>query len=291
MTRAFQIAYVDLDTPTAEQELAYYDRVIGATPTERGSDGRTYFSLGLDHHNITIKPASDKRLTALGLRIDQETADETLQSLRGLGLSPEKKSDARPGVPVLVEVAVAGHTLHLLPDMAMPGPGFRTSGVIPTRLGHVALMAPEADKLIKFCSAIGFRTTDWFEGIATFLTCNRDHHVLNIIAAPEARVHHLAFELRSRAAHHDAADFLATTGHPMLWGPTRHTAGHNLASYHYDPSRFLIELYSDMDVFVPELNIFEPRPWHEAFPQRPRVWTIDQLTTWGTRFEFDLKTA
>ena len=291
MTRAFQIAYVDLDTPAAEQEVAYYDRVLGATPAERGSDGRAYFSLGLDHHNITIKPAPEKRLTALGLRIDQETADETVRSLRRLGLSPEKKSDARPGVPVLVEVVVAGHTLHLLPEMAMPGPGFRASGVVPTRLGHVALMAPEADKLVEFCSAIGFRTTDWFEGIATFLTCNHDHHVLNIIGAPESRLHHLAFELRSRAAHHDVADFLATKGLPILWGPSRHTAGHNLASYHYDPSRFLIELYSDMDVFVPELNIFEPRPWHEALPQRPRVWTIDQLTTWGTRFDFDLKSA
>jgi catechol-2,3-dioxygenase len=175
--------------------------------------------------------------------------------------------------------------------MAMPGPGFRTSGVVPTRLGHVALMAPEADKLVEFCSAIGFRTTDWFEGIATFLTCNHSHHVLNIIAAPEPRLHHLAFELRSRAAHHDVADFLATEGYPILWGPSRHTAGHNLASYHYDPSRFLIELYSDMDVLVPELNIFEPRPWHEALPQRPRVWTLDQLTTWGTRFDFDLKSA
>ncbi|MEA2950394.1 MAG: hypothetical protein QOI40_5724 [Alphaproteobacteria bacterium] len=291
MTRAFQIAYVDLDTPAAEQEIAYYDRVLGATPAGRGSDGRAYFSLGLDHHNITIKPAPEKRLSALGLRIEQETADDTVKSLRGLGLSAEKKTDARPGVPVLVEVVVAGHTLHLVPEMAMPGPGFRTSGVVPTRLGHVALITPEADKFVEFCSAIGFRTTDWFEGIATFLTCNHDHHVLNVIGAPETRLHHLAFELRSRAAHHDAADFLAKENHPILWGPTRHTAGHNLASYHYDPSRFLIELNSDMDVFVPALNIFEPRPWHEAFPQLPRVWTLEQLTTWGTRFDFDLKSA
>lgn len=291
MTRAFQIAYVDLDTPAAEQEIAYYDRVIGATLVERGSDGRAYFSLGLDHHNMTIRQASHPRLTALGLRIEKEAADETVRSLRALGLSPEKKSDARPGVPVLVEAVVAGHTLHFVPDMAMPGPGFRTSGVVPTRLGHVALLAPEAAKLVEFCQAIGFRATDWFEGIATFLTCNHDHHVLNIIAAPEARLHHLAFELRSRAAHHDVADFLATAGHSTLWGPARHTAGHNLASYHYDPSRFLVELYTDMDVLVPELDIFEPRPWHDAFPQRPRVWTIDQLTTWGTRFDFDLKTA
>src|ERR1700758_3660728 len=101
MTRAFQIAYVDLDTPVAEQEVAYYDRVLGATPAQRGSDGRAYFSLGLDHHNITVKSAPEKRLSALGLRIDQESADDTVKSLRGLGLSAEKKSDARPGVPFL----------------------------------------------------------------------------------------------------------------------------------------------------------------------------------------------
>ncbi len=35
MTRAFQIAYVDLDTPASEEEITYYDRVHGATPAER----------------------------------------------------------------------------------------------------------------------------------------------------------------------------------------------------------------------------------------------------------------
>ena len=35
MTRAFQIAYVDLDTLDAQQELASPDRAIGTTLTER----------------------------------------------------------------------------------------------------------------------------------------------------------------------------------------------------------------------------------------------------------------
>jgi len=75
----------------------------------------------------------------------------------------------------------------------MPGPAFVTSGVVPTCLGTHRLMAPEAEKLVEILFApSGFATTDWFEGIATFLTCNHDHHVLNIIAAPEARLHHLA---------------------------------------------------------------------------------------------------
>ena len=35
MTRAFQAAYVDLDTLDAQQELASPDRAIGTTLTER----------------------------------------------------------------------------------------------------------------------------------------------------------------------------------------------------------------------------------------------------------------
>ena len=199
------------------------------------------------------------------------------------------KSDARPGVPALVEVEGAGHVLHLVPEMAMPGVGFRSSGVVPNRLGHVAVMTPEADELVALFKAVGFRTTDWFEELATFMTCNRDHHVLNILSAPAPKLHHIAFELRSRAHHHDASDLLAAAKLPIVWGPSRHTAGHNLASYHFDPSNFLIELFADMDQLVPELDIFEPRPWHETLPLRPQVWSLETFTTWGTSFEFNFE--
>jgi hypothetical protein len=63
------------------------------------------------------------------------------------------------------------------------------------------------------------------------------------------------------------------------------------AAYHFSPSRFLVELYVDMDIFIPELNWFEPRPWHETLPLRPRAWSIDQITTWGTKYEFDFLTV
>ena len=47
MTRAFQIAYVDLDTPAAEQEIAYYDRVLGATPAESRWAARRFSSCSI----------------------------------------------------------------------------------------------------------------------------------------------------------------------------------------------------------------------------------------------------
>jgi hypothetical protein len=46
-----------------------------------------------------------------------------------------------------------------------------------------------------------------------------------------------------------------------------------------------------MDVFIPELGWFEPRPWHETLPLRPQVWQRGTLTTWGTKYDFDFRKA
>ncbi len=74
-----------------------------------------------------------------------------------------------------------------------------------------------------------------------------------MVEAPFRKLHHIAFELRERAQHHDAADLLSAANIPIVWGPARHTAGHNLASYHFDPDQVLVEFYADMDVYIPEL--------------------------------------
>ena len=108
---------------------------------------------------------------------------------------------------------------------------------------------------------------------------------------PELRVHHVAFQLKDNAAHPSACDKLSHAGTPTLWGPSRHTAGHNLASYHYDPERVLIELYTEMDVFIPELGMCEARPWHEHFPMKPRAWKLTELNAWGSEFAFNLGQA
>jgi hypothetical protein len=48
------------------------------------------------------------------------------------------------------------------------------------------------------------------------------------------------------------------------------------------------ELYTDMDVFVPELGMCEARPWHEHFPMRPKSWKLSELNTWGAEYVFNL---
>ena len=63
------------------------------------------------------------------------------------------------------------------------------------------------------------------------------------------------------------------------------------AGHRFDPDKVLIELYTDMDQFIPQLNMCEARPWHEHYPMRPREWRFTELSSWETDFAFDLAQA
>ena len=293
MPSTFRLAYVDLATPSVDSALSYYDGILGASVTERTNDA-AYLSLGLDHHNIALKHADRPGINAIGLQLGVGIDLADLQRrLEISGFKAVRKSDARPGVESLLEVSdVGGHTFQLLPAMTATKPGFSGRGIEPMRMGHVAVLATDAARVVKFLvDGLGFSATDWFEDFVTFVTCNSEHHVLNIIQAPFATMHHLAFQLAGRDHQFRAADHLASRGVPTLWGPARHTAGHNVASYHHGADGAVIELYNDMDVFVPELGYCEPRPWHGDLPQVPKHWPITSMTRWETRYEFDLATA
>ena len=85
----------------------------------------------------------------------------------------------------------------------------------------------------------------------------------------EASLAHLAFEVK---------DFpeLVRNGFPLDWGPARHTIGHNCACYHTNPDGIRTELYAEMDRMLDEeLGHFDPKPWREDRPQRPRNWEYE----------------
>ena len=288
MPSVFRLAYVDLTTSSPDEAEAYYCGLLGASPVERTADC-LYLSLGLDHHNITVRHGREPGLTAVGLQVDPAIElPDLARRLGEAGFTARVQTNARPGVSGLLEVHAGGHVFHLISSMAQPAPGFAASGIVPFKLGHVALLSPQTDEMLRLVKQLGFWETDWFEDFVTFLTCNRDHHVLNFIQAPVVAAHHVAFEMRGFEHHANAMERLAARKRRIEWGPSRHTAGHNIASYHYGADGLLVEFYTEMDIFVPELGSFEPRPWHEYLPQQPRHWPITQLTAWETRFEFDL---
>lgn len=289
--KVFQLGYVALETADIEKAKDHYGETIGMAETAVGHDGESYLSIGYEHHNIVLRKAEKKALTHLGFQLKPHIElKDFMQEAKDYGLSAQLKSDSQPGIRELVEIAgPGGNVFQFYTGIEAPAPGFKKAGVSPLRLGHVAVISPEGDKLMEFYrDFLGFWFTDTIGGIANFFTCNREHHVVNVLNVPESRVHHIAFQLKGNASHAMACDTLRERGVPVQWGPARHTAGHNLAGYHYDPDNVLIELYTDMDVFIPELNMCEARPWHEHFPMQPREWKLTELCAWETEYVFNL---
>jgi hypothetical protein len=54
-------------------------------------------------------------------------------------------------------------------------------------------------------------------------------------------------------------------------------------TYHRNPDDQIVEFYTELDVMYDEaLGYFEPRPWHDDQPQRPKVWKREDAGIhWG----------
>ena len=292
--KVFQLGYVALETADIQRTRDHYLETLGMTETAKGDDGSVYLSIGHSHHDLVLRAADQKSLLHVGYHLKPHiSVADFARDVREYGLPATIKTDSQPGIAELVEVeGPGGNVFQFYSEIETPTPGFKETGIPMLRLGHIAVISPDAEKLMTFYEDfLGFVKTDDIAGIANFFTCNRDHHVVNIVNVPQSRVHHIAFELRGTAHHTQAADALTKAGCSQLWGPARHTAGHNIAGYHYDPNQVIIELYTEMDVFIPELGIQEPRPWHEETPMRPKSWLPHELNAWGAEYSFNLATG
>ncbi|MGX4770598.1 VOC family protein [Bradyrhizobium guangdongense] len=295
MPMTFRLGYLDLGSTDVERDAAFYTDVIGLVPSGSGSDA-AWLSLGFNDHDLCFRSSSDS-LLAVGYQLTAGTTlDAAAAHLSAHGIPSSRQSDPRPGITALLECEpVPGHRVQLFKDMAAPARGFAERGVAPLRLGHFAFMYPDSERKLDifYRDILGFHYTDSFGEAVNFYTCSHEHHVLNIVNVPHAchRLHHLAFQLRDYSAHSRAADALATRNVSLLWGPSRHTAGHNIASYFRDSAERLVELYADMDVFLPDAGMVEPRPWHKQLPMRPQRWAPGDVVNWKTSFEFELSKA
>lgn len=285
----FRLVYVDFYTDEAEALANYYQKSLGYSLTEE-KDGIYYLSSGYDHHNIVVTPSDKKTVKGYGYQWKPGVTEEEIQAyLKEHGYDSEILENEKPGLGRFVRLEdPAGNGLDLFTDMETTDAGFTGEGVDTFKLGHVAFIAKNFPETLKFYNEVlGFHNTDKIgEDFANFLTCNIDHHVINMISGERTALHHIAFELKDASHHITAADILAKQGIETLWGPSRHTAGSNIAAYHHDTDGNVVELYTDMDKYIPEMDMFEPRPWHAELPYKPKTW--EGLSVWGTEFDFDL---
>ena len=283
--RPRRLTFVEVHTEDVERLTHYYEDSLGLVCTERAPDA-AYLTTASDHHCVVIRRGAPDGRAAVGFAVEG-SLQETAARLTEVGVQAQARTDPAPGITADLVIAEpgTGTPLSLMESMAPSGVSAALSGR-PTKLGHVASYVehlPEAQ--LFYLEVMGFRFSDMLGDFFTFLRCNSDHHAINLMASHARRgLFHVAFEMRDMLHLKDQLDHLSTRGHALIWGPGRHGVGHNIYTYHHDPDGNITELFCEIDLIFDEVDEhFEPRPWHEEFPQRPKVWdpAPGAANTWG----------
>jgi catechol 2,3-dioxygenase-like lactoylglutathione lyase family enzyme len=285
MLQVKRIGHATLTTPDLERQLDYYTRVIGLSLVAKEKN-RAILATKVGQEAIVLEHADRAAGVRLAFQVAPGSALGALTArLAQAGVRSEPRSDITPGIKQAVVFRdPKGTSVEIFSDYAFAKDDDIDAGVMPRKLGHVAFHTPDVQGTVKFyCDVLGFKVSDWRSDFFAFLRCSRDHHTINLLQADHGNIHHLAFELRDEAEINRACDFLGRKNVKLFWGPIRHLIGHNIAIYHKNPDGITVEFFTDLDVMHDEeLGYFEPRPWHQDRPQRPKVWGDDTPTNyWG----------
>ncbi|MEU7812990.1 VOC family protein [Pseudonocardia sp. NPDC049154] len=137
------------------------------------------------------------------------------------------------------------------------------------RLGHVVLQTNRyLETLDWYLHHLGLIVSDflYYPGqrergpVMSFIRCDRgaiptDHHTLAMALGPSNRYVHSAYQVADLDALAAGGEFLREHGYQRSWGIGRHIQGSQVFDYWRDPDGFLVEHFSDGDLFD---NTLEP---------------------------------
>lgn len=281
-----KLGFIGLNAVNFDEMRHYYGQTMGL-PESATAPGSAHYALGPDHHAVSLTQSHTNGINHMGLELAPGIDLIDVQKrLAESGVKADLQSDPMPGLGKALRFADPdGAVIYLYSEMTRSVKAWPVSGTRPRKLGHVAYYVESAKRSEAFYTqTMGFRWSDWIEDLFVFMRCNKDHHSVNFITAPDRGMFHFAFELKDANHIVDVADELARVGHKLLWGPGRHGAGHNLFIYHHDPDGNVVEYYAELDQMLDEAaGHYDPRPWHKDAPQRPKVWqrSPEARNEWG----------
>jgi catechol 2,3-dioxygenase-like lactoylglutathione lyase family enzyme len=274
MIKVSRIGHLTLETPDLERQLDYYQRVMGLHLAER-ENSSAYLCTAIGELAVVLKQGATQRCRQLAFQVSSQTdLDAAARALSSDGIVAQTREDSRPGCgKVLVFTDLNGTEIELFTAVSFAAPA-GTAGISPFKLGHVAFIVDDPVATSAFYERyLGFRVSDWVEQFFVFMRCGPDHHTVNFLRADGRRMHHFAFEMRDAAHLTASCDVLGREKLELIWGPVRHGPGHNIATYHLNTDNMMVELYTELDrMSFEELGYFDPKPWHEDRPQRPKTW-------------------
>ncbi len=131
------------------------------------------------------------------------------------------------------------------------------------RLGHVVVQTTKyLEALNWYLDNLGMIVSDflYFPGqrergpAMSFIRCDRgatptDHHTLALALGPQNRYMHTAYQVGDLDALAAGGQYLAEHGYHRSWGIGRHIQGSQIFDYWRDPDGFMVEHFSDGDMF------------------------------------------
>jgi catechol 2,3-dioxygenase-like lactoylglutathione lyase family enzyme len=280
-----RLGHATLSTPQLESQIDYYVRILGLSLVYQDAN-RAVLTTRVGQEAIVLERGDAALLTRLAFQVPPATDLRALQGeLRAKGIESELQSGITPGIDTALTFNdPKGTRLEIFSDYRFAPRDESTQGIMPLKLGHVAYRVRDVQAVLRFYTELlGFRVSDWRGDYFTFLRCSPDHHTVNFVYDEKPQLHHIAFEVKDWAEIQRGCDMLARNGIPLVWGPGRHIIGHNVACYHRNPDHLRVELFTEMDQMKDEaLGYFDPRPWHQDQPQRPKTWGRETLRNyWG----------
>jgi catechol 2,3-dioxygenase-like lactoylglutathione lyase family enzyme len=285
MIQVRRLGHATLTTPDIDRAIVYYQEIVGLTLIDRDKDRAVLASrLGLEA--IALEYGEPNVLSGLSFQVAPETdLADVARAVGKAGIATERRSTISPGIAdAVVFRDPKGTLIEIFAGYTFAPEDRRPAGIATLKLGHVAYRVPDVKAIVAFYTQVlGFRVSDWRDETFAFLRCGPDHHAINFVVDPVPQLHHIAFEVKDWAEIQRACEWLAKNNIHLVWGPGRHIIGHNIAVYHRNADKMRVEFFTEMDQMKDEaLGYFDPRPWHQDRPQRPKVWGADTLRNyWG----------
>ena len=131
------------------------------------------------------------------------------------------------------------------------------------RLGHVVLQRTKYIQTLNwYLDHFGLIVSDflYYPGqrdrgqVMSFIRCDRgstptDHHTLAMVLGPSNRYVHSAYQVCDLDAIAAGGEYLRELGYRRSWGIGRHIQGSQIFDYWRDPDGFMVEHFSDGDLF------------------------------------------
>jgi len=285
MIKVRRIGHATFETPDLDRQIDYYTQVNGLALVAREKN-RAFLATKSGLLVVQLERADQPRCAKISFEVaPNEDFADMARRLAADGIKSEQRSDAIPGLSkVLSFQDPKGTTIEVYSEWSFLGRDHPVAGVGPLKLGHIAFQVLDPQAITEFyCNVLGFRVSDWIEDFFSFLRCGPDHHSVNFIRGKSVKLHHIAFELKDFSHLQTACEVLGRKKLPIIWGPGRHGAGHNVFTYHRNPDDQVVEFFTELDKMTDEeLGYFDPKPWHVDQPQRPKVWDRASASlVWG----------